>query len=69
MSAGNPDQKVYVMLFFFPEYRRVSRYTPPKLAPSQPKGGCGRGLSQLKLLSGGYRAIRGIAEIVSPITV
>ena len=40
---------------------------PPKFALSLPRGGGGRGVSQLKLPSGGYRAIWGIAEIVSPI--
>ena len=54
----------YTYRIYVFRYRKVSRCTP-QIRPIAAEGRGGRGLSQLKLLSGGCRAIRGIAEIVS----
>ena len=57
---------------FIFRYRKASRYTPansPYRSQSLCKGGERKEVSQLKLPSGVYRAIGGIAAIVLPIAV
>ena len=50
-------------------YRKVSRYTPPNLPISQPRGGGGRGYRSSSCPLEGFALYGGIAEIVSPIAV
>ena len=55
--------------YVFQVSQGIALHPPPRICPIAAEGRGWQGVSQLKLPSGGYRAIRGIAEIVSPIAV
>ena len=72
MSAGNPDQNVYVYAVFSFLIADCRCYAPTsvlsvKMAYRNPKTDLTRGASQKKLPSEAYRTKGGAREIVSPI--